>query len=160
MAKRTTAGFRKGQWVTLASDISIVREVDGQLEEKLLVAGTVGIHHPLDADASNPARPQDRMYRRVYKGDMDAAKPALGSQIVRELALQVFGYEDLTDEEVAQIAPAVGPLMTGFHLVDASGFQTVADIALPPTALVAVTSRAQIPTARLATMEPNWTPAV
>lgn len=150
--KRLGSGFRPGQWVQLAEDVTITRLVDGELEEKVLAAGTVGIHYPLDA---GPAAQKDRTYQRA--GDA----PAKGSQIVAEHAIAhgIHTADDtVTPSRIAALASALSVVVCGFHQVDATGFETVRDVALSPAQLVPVTDRALIPAPRLATMDAAWTP--
>lgn len=150
--KRLGSGFRPGQWVQLAEDVTITRLVDGELEEKAIPAGTVGIHYPLDA---GPGPQKDRTYQRT------GAAPANGSQVVAEHAIAhgIHKADDrVTPQRVASLASALSVVVCGFHQVDASGFGTIRDIALSPAQLVPVTDRALIPAPRLATMDAGWTP--
>lgn len=152
MSARTAAGFRPGQWVCLTAALTIQRVVEGELETKTIPAGTVGIHHPLDA---GPETRHDRSYVRAD------GPPARGSAIVRETAIALGlmpASGDVPAARLAALAPAIAGVVTAFHQVDASGFQTVREVALDPTLLEAVTTREAIPAPRLATMRPDWTP--
>lgn len=150
--KRMGSGFRPGQWVRLAEDITITRLVDGECEEKVIPAGAVGIHYPLDA---GPTAQKDRTYQRVD------AVPAKGSQIIAAHAIAhgIHTAEDtVTPSRIAALASALSVVVCGFHQVDATGFETIRDVALSPAQLVPVTDRALIPAPRLATMDAGWTP--
>jgi hypothetical protein len=157
--KRLGSGFRPGQWVRLAEDVTITRLVDGELEEKVIPAGTVGIHYPLDA---GPGPQKDRTYQRADHGPIvRKGRPEKGSQIIREHAIAhgIHKADDIvTPARAAALAPALAVVVCGFHQVDATGFQTVRDVALSPAQLVPVTDRALIPAPRLATMDAGWTP--
>ena len=150
--KRLGSGFRPGQWVQLAEDVTITRLVDGELDTKVIPASTVGITYALDA---GPGPQKDRTYQRV------GAAPAPGSQIIAEHAIAhgIHQAEDtVTPARIAALASALSVVVCGFHQVDASGFGTVRDMALSPAQLVPVTDRALIPAPRLATMDAAWTP--
>lgn len=89
-----------------------------------------------------------------------------GEPIVKTLPAGTLGIHHPLDGDRQYQHEAGAPMKgaaftgrTGFHQVDPKdGFETLRCVAVDPAVLTPVTSRDQIPAARLATMSPDWTP--
>jgi len=145
------SAFRRGQWVRTTRPLLVKAKVAGQDMVVTVPAPSLGIYHALDIERSEQLIDE--------KGQPAVDKD--GNPLLRVVPGREYHLETGLPKIFGKDGEAAPTNLVGLHLVDSeTGFNTILEVAVPPSALEPVTNLEDIPEPRRKTFAEGWKPTV